>query len=80
MITKDGKKVKRYSLIDHCNESLGCVVAREGEEIIGRVEFHGDHNEVFLEHRANGKTIRTVNVRDVSYIDFETDEAVPLLF
>lgn len=71
MITKDGQKIKEYSFIDRMGVGLGYVKPKDGEEIIGRVEYHGDHDEVFIEHRKNGQTIKTVNPNDVSDIVFD---------
>ena len=71
MITQDGQKIKEYAFIDHRSEGLGTIKPRDGEEIVGRVDYHGDHDEIFIEHRINGTTTQTVNVRDVSWIEFE---------
>ncbi len=73
MILKDGQKIKAYMLIDHCAEGAGYQKPRENEEFVGRIIYHGDHDEVFIEHRriSDGFTIETINARDIAVIEFE---------
>ena len=50
---------------------------KENEVFIGRDMNCGDHAELFIEIRRDGKTVRTVNTKDVSNIEFEpTNEPV----
>ncbi len=72
MILEDGQKIKQYLLIDHCNEGAGYQKPRENEEFISRIIYHGDHDEIFIQHRriSDGFTIETINVRDVAVIEF----------
>lgn len=73
MIIKDGQKIKEYMFIDHMSEGLGFIKAKEDEEIVGRVDFHGDHDEVFILHRriSDGSVLKTVNPHDISEIIFD---------
>lgn len=73
MIIKDGQKIKEYMFIDRLAEGLGFIKAKEDEEIIGRVDYHGDHDELFILHRriSDGATLKTVNLCDISEIVFD---------
>jgi hypothetical protein len=73
MILKDGQKIKEYIFIDRMTKGLGFIKAEEDEEIIGKVDYHGDHDEVFILHRriSDGIALRTVNLADVSQIVFD---------
>ncbi len=72
MILKDGQKIKAYLLIDHCAEGAGYQKPEKDAEFIGRIIYHGDHDEIFIENRriSDGFTIETINTRDIAVIEF----------
>ena len=64
-------KIKKYFPRDHGDEIYGAVVPAEGEEIVGiPYQWHTDLSFPYIAHRVNGKTIKTVNILDVSEIIF----------
>ena len=70
MITEDGMKINGFFYIDHCAEGLGRRTHKENEVFIGRKMDCGDHDELFIEIKRDGKTVQTVNVKNISDIEF----------
>ena len=70
------KEIRAYIMIDHVNEGPCWVEAIEGtetesEKIIGiPLGWYGENSMPFIEHRLNGIVTKTVNVSDVSKIEF----------
>ena len=73
MITKDGQPIKRYQPIDHCAEGVKCTMPKGGERLIGRLVDRREYEDVFIEHVIAGRTVETMNARDVSWIEFEEE-------
>ena len=74
MITGDKEReIKAYIMIDRLENGICWVEPCLGtyEKIIGiPFGFHADNSMPFIEHRANGRVTKTVNVADVSKIEF----------
>ncbi len=72
MIPEDGKKIKQYYYIDRCGVELGAIEPRvTNETITGIVTYCGTHDIRYIEHRIGGKLTQTVNIADVSMIEWE---------
>jgi len=72
-----GHKIKNivgYLPIDHNSNGLGWVGPGEGERFIGHpYGYHCDNSIPFIEVLGDNQTLRTINVLDVSEIEFETE-------
>ncbi len=67
--------IKRYLFIDRCAEGVGFITPEEGEEIFAiPFGWYNDNSTAFIEHRKNGRIIKTVNCADISVIEFENKE------
>ncbi len=66
------QKIKEYLYIDHMAEGFEFIKPGEGEELIGiPYGWCNDCSMPFIEHRKDGKTLKTVNCTDVSIIIFD---------
>jgi len=66
------RPIKMYHLIDRLGKGYGWTKPEDGEEFWGiPYQWHGDNSMPFIEHRKNGFISQTVNVSDVSAIEFK---------
>ena len=72
MITGDNEReIKAYVMIDRLEEGLSWQEPSEDDRIFGiPYGWHGENSKPFIEHRKNGFVTKTVNVSDVSEIEF----------
>jgi len=67
MIIEDGAEIKSFIYL---NEEYARIIPESHEIFIGRVMDCGDHDEIFIEIKRDGKTVKTVSVKDISTIEF----------
>ncbi len=65
------KKISRYLPISHGDEIYGFVEPKDGEEFIGYpYAWLSDNSYPFIEVVVNGETVRSINLLDISEIEF----------
>ena len=72
MITGNCERIiTEYLPIDRMAWGIGYVQPQDGETIVGiPYSWHCEGSLPFIEHRKDGKVIKTVNCTDVSEIHF----------
>ena len=72
------RRVSAYLCIDHLAEGFGWTKPEDGEDFVGiPYGSYTDNSEPFIEVRVNGFVRRTINVRDLSMIDFVEEVSEP---
>ena len=70
------RRIARYLPIDHCAEGGGFITPDDGEVFVGIPNgWYEEGSQPFIEVRAKGEVVRTVNVFDLSEIEFAVAEA-----
>ena len=73
MITGNSeRKIKQFLSIDRCAEGYAFTKPKDGEEFVGiPYQWVANDSMPFIEIRKNGIVTATINVSDVSEIEYE---------